>query len=89
MSGIEEDEDGNNSTEEKVEYITVSGCEILGDLDGDCDVDGDDRNILRASLRKCEGDSGYNADADYDGDGCITFGDYRIWYSYYKAADLP
>jgi parallel beta-helix repeat protein len=64
------------------------GCEINeipGDLDGDCDVDGADRNILRASLRKCEGDEGYNADADYDGDGCITFGDYRIWYGHYKA----
>ena len=68
------------------------GCainEIQGDLDGDCDVDGDDRNILRASLRKCESDSGYNADADYDSDECITFADYRIWYSYYKAANLP
>ena len=68
------------------------GCiinEIPGDLDGDCDVDGDDRSMLWASLRKCEGDSGYNADADYDLDGCITFSDYRIWYSHYKAANQP
>ena len=66
------------------------GCpinETLGDLDGDCDVDGDDRNILRASFRECAGDSGYNADADYDGDGCVTFADYQIWYGYYKAAN--
>ncbi|MDY7033142.1 MAG: PKD domain-containing protein, partial [Thermodesulfobacteriota bacterium] len=64
------------------------GCEINeipGDLDGDCDVDFTDRGILWSSLRTCDGDAGYNADADYDGDGCITFNDYRIWYGHYKA----
>jgi hypothetical protein len=57
-----------------------------GDLDGDGNCDRDDRNILRASLRKCEGTPGYNPECDYDGDGCITYGDYRIWYGYYRAA---
>ncbi len=83
----EVDNDCDDEVDEGCGGCTIN--EILGDLDGDCDVDGDDRNILRASLRKCVGDSGYNADADYDGDGCITFGDYRIWYSHYKAANQP
>ena len=58
--------------------------EIQGDLDGDGDVDGADRNILIASLRKCNGNPAYNPDADFDDDGCVTFLDYRQWYIYYK-----
>ncbi|PXF60373.1 MAG: hypothetical protein C4B58_00625 [Deltaproteobacteria bacterium] len=64
------------------------GCEIneiLGDLDGDCDVDFDDRSILFASMRTCVGDPGYNSDADYDSDGCVTFNDYRQWYKHWRA----
>jgi hypothetical protein len=56
---------------------------IPGDLDGDGDVDMDDRNILVASFAKCEGAEGYNADADYDGSGCVNFLDYRIWLNFY------
>jgi hypothetical protein len=65
--------------------------EIQGDLDGDGAVDGADRNILIASLRKCTGNTDFNPDADYDNDGCVTFADYRQWYIYYKAfvAGLP
>jgi hypothetical protein len=58
---------------------------IPGDLDNDGDVDGADRSILFASMRKCVGDPGYNSDADYDGDGCITFNDYRQWYKHWRA----
>jgi parallel beta-helix repeat protein len=79
------DNDCDTETDEGCGGCAIN--DIPGDLDGDCDVDGDDRNILRALFRKCKGDSEYNADADYDGDGCITFGDYRIWYSHYKAAN--
>ena len=61
----------------------------LHDLDGDYDVDGDDRNILRSSLGKCKGDSMYNSDADYDKDSCITYNDYRIWYGHYKTLIAP
>jgi len=57
---------------------------IPGDLDGDGDVDGDDRNIFRSALGSCIGDSRFKENIDYDGDGCITYGDYRIWYGYYK-----
>ncbi len=48
-------------------------------------MDGDDYEIFRLTLAKCEGEEGYNPDADYDGDGCVTYTDYRIWYSYYES----
>ena len=56
------------------------------DLDADCDVDGDDRNVFRSSLGTCAGDAAYIGDADYDGDQCVTLGDYRIWYGHFTAA---
>ena len=62
---------------------------IPGDLDGDGDVDGDDRSILIGALRKCTGDTGYLSIADYDADGCITGNDYREWYNYYKNFNNP
>ena len=63
------------------------GCainEILGDLDGDCAIDSADYTLFRNTLGKCSGDAAFIADADYDGDGCITYADYRIWYGYYR-----
>jgi hypothetical protein len=59
-------------------------CAILGDLTGDGVLSADDYTTFRSSLGKCSGDEGYIADADYDGDGCITYADYRIWYGYYR-----
>jgi hypothetical protein len=40
---------------------------------------------LRAALGTCRGHARFNASADFDGDGCITQEDYRIWYGHYKA----
>lgn len=57
---------------------------VPGDLDGDGDVDATDRSIFLGTYRKCSGDNGFLAGADYDGDGCITLSDYRDWYNYYK-----
>jgi len=57
---------------------------VAGDLDGDRDVDADDRSIFLGSYRKCSGDTGFLSDADYDKDGCITLNDYREWYKYYN-----
>jgi hypothetical protein len=54
-----------------------------GDLTGDGLVDVADRNLLRQSLGKCLGTAGYNSEADYDGDSCITQLDYQSWYSHY------
>jgi hypothetical protein len=55
-----------------------------GDLNGDGAVDINDRNVLRQSLGRCEGNPAYNADADYDDDACVTQLDYQRWYSYYN-----
>ena len=62
---------------------------IPGDLDGDGDVDGDDRNILRGAFRSCTGDPGYIEAADYDTNGCINFTDYQLWYQLYKDYIAP
>jgi len=57
---------------------------IPGDLDDDGDIDSTDYSLFRSTLGKCTGDAGFIADADYDGDGCVTYADYRIWYGYYR-----
>ncbi len=56
-----------------------------GDLNGDCDVDMDDRNIFMSTYGKCEGDTSFNSEADYDADGCVSLNDYRTWYGYYRS----
>ncbi|MCQ8129230.1 ExeM/NucH family extracellular endonuclease [Methylomonas rivi] len=58
---------------------------VAGDLDSDGDADSADASLFRQQLGKCTGASGFNAEADYDHSGCVTMGDYRIWYAYYKA----
>lgn len=64
---------------------------VCGDLDDDADVDTDDFNIFRGTLRTCAGDTEFLAEADYDTDNCITYNDYRAWYLCYKQylASLP
>jgi hypothetical protein len=67
--------------------VTHSGTVLArspADLDGDGDIDGDDYTAFRATLGKCDGDVGYNPEADYDGDGCVSITDYREWYGYYR-----
>ena len=62
--------------------LVVSG--FPGDLNADGKVDQTDYLWFRATLGKCEGQAGYNSAADYDGDKCVTYSDYRLWYQYYK-----
>lgn len=69
--------------------VNIDCAALCGDLDADGDVDGADRNILRSAFRTCTGDAGFIAEADYDGDGCITFNDYVEWYKCYKAFIAP
>jgi hypothetical protein len=53
-------------------------------LDHDGDVDRDDMLLLRSALEKSQGEPGYLPEADYDGDGRISFNDYLRWYVCYR-----
>jgi 5-hydroxyisourate hydrolase-like protein (transthyretin family) len=73
-------------TEDTTCIATFSAAQqVPGDLDGDGDMDADDYALFRAVLGSCTGADRYLAAADYDGDGCITLGDYRTWYGHYRA----
>jgi hypothetical protein len=77
--------DGQDSATDRIRVTCneETGQDILGDLDGDADIDSDDLNIFVAAFFACNGDAAYNARCDYDGDGCITFVDYQIWHGFY------
>ena len=63
-------------------------CQIqptLGDLNGDNLVNQDDFIIFVGTFGRCDGDTAYIADADYDLDGCVTFIDYQTWYGYFTS----
>jgi predicted extracellular nuclease len=60
---------------------------LCGDLDDDNDVDGADRKVWRASLGQCTGAVGFNPRADMDGDSCVGYADYRVWYGCFRAAN--
>jgi hypothetical protein len=72
----------NDSYSEIVQRVNFT-VRPAGDLTGDGLVDVTDRNLLRQSLGKCQGTAGYLAEADYDGDNCITQRDYQAWYAHY------
>ena len=59
--------------------------QVPGDIDGDFDVDTDDRTILLTALRKKIGQPGYVASADLDNNGSIDNNDYALWRGYYAA----
>jgi hypothetical protein len=56
---------------------------VPGDLDNDGDVDNNDANLIKAQVGKCSGKSGFNREADYDQNGCVSMADYRVWYGYF------
>ncbi len=58
--------------------------DVPGDLNGDRVVDRADYAVFRSSLGRCAGSPGFIAGADYDGDGCVTYADYRQWYLLYR-----
>jgi parallel beta-helix repeat protein len=62
---------------------------VLGDLDFDGDIDGDDYWLFVAALPSCAGDPQYNPAADLDFDGCVTLVDYQIWLLLYREANPP
>ena len=83
------DNEGLSAKDTATVKMAGSGQGLCGDLDGDGDVDGDDRDILRSALNTRTGDAGFIPEADYDGDGLISYNDYREWYVCYKAFIAP
>lgn len=57
---------------------------ILGDLDGDADVDRYDFRILSRALGSREGGWRWNPEADFNGDGRVTLRDLPIWLGYFR-----
>lgn len=54
-----------------------------GDVNGDAKVDLSDQAALLASYCKCEGQEGYNPDADLNRDGCVNMSDLAILLANY------
>lgn len=59
---------------------------VPGDLTGEGDVTLADRDLFRAAYGSADGDARWNPEADYDGNGRITYSDYRLWYRFWVAA---
>lgn len=57
---------------------------VAGDLDADGDVDNADFSLFRSQLGKCGSKPGFNREADYDQNGCVSMADYRVWYGKFK-----
>ncbi len=85
------DDDGGVGSDTLVVTVEDGGppLTICGDLDHDGDVDGSDMMILRGALNSCSGDARFVSEADYDQDGCVTFNDYRLWYTCYQEFIAP
>jgi hypothetical protein len=60
------------------------GCYRSGDIDKDCDVDGDDFAAFMTAFGMCQGDSAYDVEADMNADGCIDLVDYQDWLARYR-----
>jgi len=58
-------------------------CECIWDLDTDCEIALSDLSILLETYGLCEGDPGYNGDADFDGDGCVYLPDLGCFLAQY------
>ncbi|MCC6357793.1 MAG: hypothetical protein IT450_03540 [Phycisphaerales bacterium] len=54
-------------------------CECLGDMNGDHQVSIVDLAVFLSSFGLCTGQPGFNAAADYDGNGCVSLSDYTCF----------
>jgi hypothetical protein len=59
------------------------GGPIVGDIDGDGDVDLTDLSMLLAAYGSCDGDPNFNRDADLDGNRCVDLTDLAELLSHY------
>ena len=75
-------DDGKDQASAQV-IISCQAVDVPGDLDGDGDIDFNDYYKFVSAFGKCGGQPGYDPLCDFDGDNCITFIDYQIWYGYY------
>lgn len=57
---------------------------LLGDYDGDTDVDINDRNLFFAAYESHQGDLAYDVIYDLNVNGMVDRDDYRIWRSQYR-----
>ena len=74
--GLEHDADGN-----------LARIFLVGDIDGDGDVDFDDQNLLLASYGICSGQQGYIPEADLNDSGCVGYDDLNILLAHYGASN--
>lgn len=79
------DDDGGAASDQLTITVNAGTSPICGDLDHDRDVDAADRNLFMTAYRSCVGTPKYNAEANYDGDSCITGNDYREWYICFRS----
>lgn len=60
---------------------------LCGDLNDDGSVSAADQTALRAAFGQPAGSA--DVRMDYDGDGKISYGDYRVWYGCYRSFVQP
>ena len=63
--------------------FTVQAVQLVGDIDGDCDVDLSDLAELLARYGACSGDPQYLMAADLDASGCINISDLAALLAHY------
>ncbi len=64
-------------------FSVEPGSGLVGDLDGDGDVDLNDLAILLGAYGACVGDTGYLETADIDGSGCVDLSDLAELLAHY------
>ncbi|NHN36168.1 DUF11 domain-containing protein [Pseudomaricurvus alcaniphilus] len=57
--------------------------EICGDLNQDQAVDVNDHRLIRSQFGLCSDATEFNPEADLDGNQCVNYQDYRLWYRCY------
>lgn len=64
-----------SSAREDAQYDLYYRTTLIGDIDGDGDVDSDDLHVFGGAYGSSVGDPAYNADADIDGDSDVDVSD--------------